>query len=309
MKRCLITYETFEGEGDYSIAGLKLLDRNLQSLSALDYTADEQRQEALDRAGKMSLQGIQLKLSAALMVKAGAFEIVDRKGRFILKPPSLDFPELPENEDVTMRMAAVVGIQVPLHGLVRSRDQSLTYFVKRFDREGRKRVPLEDFAQLSGSSRETKYESSMEQVAAVVDRFCTFPAIERVKLFERTLFSFLTGNEDMHLKNFSLITRADRVEMAPAYDLVNSTLVIANAQEELALPIRGKKSQLTKNDLLNYFAVERLHINARVLADIIERFRGAFKKWDSLIAASFLSAQKKNQYADILAERKARLQL
>ena len=309
MKRCLITYETFEGEGDYSIAGLKLLDRNLQSLSALDYTADEQRQEALDRAGKMSLQGIQLKLSAVLMVKAGAFEIVDRNGRFILKPSSLHFPELPENEDVTMHMAAAVGIQVPSHGLVRSRDQSLTYFVKRFDREGRKRVSLEDFAQLSGSSRETKYESSMEKVAAVVDRFCTFPAIERVKLLERTLFSFLTGNEDMHLKNFSLITRADRIEMAPAYDMVNSTLVIANAQEELALPIRGKKSQLTKNDLLNYFAVERLHINARVLADIIERFRGAFKKWDGLIAASFLSTQKKSQYADILAERKARLQL
>jgi serine/threonine-protein kinase HipA len=216
---------------------------------------------------------------------------------------------MPENEDVTMRMAAAVGIEVPVHGLVRSRDQSLTYFVKRFDREGRKRVPIEDFAQLSGSSRQTKYESSMEKVAAVVDRFCNFPAIERVKLFERTLFSFLTGNEDMHLKNFSLITRADRIEMAPAYDLVNSTLVIANAQEELALPIRDKKSKLTKNDLLNYFAVERLNINTRVLADIIERFRSAFEKWDSLIAASFLSSQRKNQYADILAERKARLQL
>jgi serine/threonine-protein kinase HipA len=194
MKRCLITYETFEGEGDYSMSGLRLLDRNLQSLSALSYTAEEQRREALSRAGKMSIQGVQLKLSAVLAIKAGAFEIVDCNGRFILKPPSHDFPELPEYEDLTMRMAAAVGIEVPLHGLVRSRDQSLTYFVKRFDREGRKRVPLEDFAQLSGATRETKYESSMEKVAAAVDRFCTFPAIERVKLFERTFFSFLTGN-------------------------------------------------------------------------------------------------------------------
>ena len=309
MKRCLITYEGFEGEGDYSTSGLRLLDRNLRSLSALDSTAEEQRQEALSRAGKMSIQGVQLKLSAVLAVKAGTFEIVDRHGRFILKPPSRDFPELPENEDLTMRMAAAAGIEVPLHGLVRSRDQSLTYFVKRFDREGRKRVPLEDFAQLSGASRETKYESSMEKVAAVVEAFCTFPAIERVKLFERTLFSFLTGNEDMHLKNFSLIARHDRIDLAPAYDLLNSTLAIGNAQQELALPIRGKKSNLTRNDLLNYFAAERLNINPRVLAEVIERFRRAFEKWDRLIAASFLSIRKKEQYADALAERKARLQL
>ena len=84
MKRCLITYETFEGQGDYSIGGLRLLDRNLRSLSALGYTAEEQRQEALSRAGKMSIQGVQLKLSAVLAIKAGAFEIVDRNGRFIL---------------------------------------------------------------------------------------------------------------------------------------------------------------------------------------------------------------------------------
>ena len=155
MKRCLITYEPIEGDADYSVGGLKLLDRNLTALSPLGYTAAEQRQEALERAGKMSIQGVQLKLSAVLKVKAGAFDVVDRHGRFILKPPSLDFPELPENEDLTMRLAAAVGIEVPVHGLVRARDGSLTYFIRRFDREGRTRVPLEDFAQLSGASRET----------------------------------------------------------------------------------------------------------------------------------------------------------
>ncbi len=97
---------------------------------------------------------------------------MDCNGRYILKPPSLDYPELPENEDLTMRVAAAAGIEVPVHGLVRGRDGSLTYFIRRFDRTGRTRLPLEDFAQLSGASRETKYESSMEKVAAVVDRFC-----------------------------------------------------------------------------------------------------------------------------------------
>lgn len=309
MKRCLITYEPIEGDGDYSPRGLKLLDRNLASLSSLDYTAAEQRQEALERAGKMSIQGVQLKLSAVLKVKAGAFDVVDRNGRFILKPPSLDYPELPENEDLTMRLAAAVGIEVPVHGLVRARDGSLTYFIKRFDRKGRTRVPMEDFAQLSGASRETKYESSMEEVAAIVDRFCTFPAIERVKLFERTLFCFLTGNEDMHLKNFSLITRRGRIDLAPAYDLLNSTIALTNPKEEMALPIRGKRSRLTRNDLFKYFATERLNINERVLSEMIERFKAAFRAWDELLAASFLSAEKKTAYAALLAERKARMNL
>ena len=309
MKRCLITYEPIEGDADYSVGGLKLLDRNLTALSPLGYTAAEQRQEALERAGKMSIQGVQLKLSAVLKVKAGAFDVVDRHGRFILKPPSLDFPELPENEDLTMRLAAAVGIEVPVHGLVRARDGSLTYFIRRFDREGRTRVPLEDFAQLSGASRETKDESSMEKVAAVVDRCCTFPVIERVKLFERTLFSFLTGNEDMHLKNFSLITRRGRIDLAPAYDLLNSTIALKNPQGEMALPIHGKRSNLTRNDLFNYFATERLQINARVLTEMVERFQGAFRRWDELLAASFLAPEKMTAFAAVLAERKARLRI
>lgn len=309
MKRCLITYDLIQGEGEYSARGLKLLDRNLTSLAPLTYTAEEQRAEALERAGKMSIQGLQLKLSATLKVKAGTFDVVDRNGRFILKPPSLDFPELPENQDLTMRLASAVGVEVPTHGLIRARDRSLTYFIKRFDREARTRVPVEDFAQLSGASRETKYESSMEKVAAVVDRFCTFPAIERVKLFERTLFSFLTGNEDMHLKNFSLITRRGRIDLAPAYDLLNSTIARKTTQEEMALPIRGKRSGLSRKDLLDYFAAERLQINERVLAELISRFQAMFPRWDELIAASFLSPDQKTAYRAVLAQRKDRLQL
>jgi serine/threonine-protein kinase HipA len=258
----------------------------------------------------MSIQGVQLKLSAVLRVAEGGFDVVDRNGKFILKPPSLDFQELPENEGLTMRLATVAGIETPLHGLVHARDGSLTYFIRRFDREGRKgRIPLEDFAQLSGASRETKYDSSMEKVAAVVERFCTFPVIERVKLFERTLFSFLTGNEDMHLKNFSLITRRGRIDLAPAYDLVNSTIALTKPREEMALPIRGKKSSLTRNDLFDYFAGERLQINERVLGEMIRRFQAAFPVWDGLIAGSFLSPEKKASYAGVLKERKARLSL
>ena len=142
MNRCPITYEPLTDEATYSPEGLRLLHRNLTSLAPLEFTAEQQRQEAISRAGKMSVQGLQLKLSAVLRITEGRFEVVNQGGRYILKPPSLDFPELPENEDVTMKMAASVGIEVPVHGLLRSVDGSLTYFIKRFDRAGRERLPV-----------------------------------------------------------------------------------------------------------------------------------------------------------------------
>jgi|ERR1043166_3798661 serine/threonine-protein kinase HipA len=309
MNRCPVTYEPLPDGATYSRNGLKLLNRNLALLAPLEFTAEQQRQEALSRAGKMSVQGIQLKLSAVLRITEGRFEVVNRDGRYILKPQSLDFSELPENEDVTMRMAAAVGIEVPVHGLLRSIDSSFTYFIKRFDREGRDRLPLEDFAQLSGGSRDTKYDSSMEEVASVIDQFCTFPALQRVKLFERTLFSFLVGNEDMHLKNFSLISRGEKVELAPAYDFLNTTIALKGAKEELALPVKGKKSKLTRNDLLNYFAGERLQINQKVLSDVLSRFAKALHVWRELLDKSFLSGGAKQEYAAILDERGRRMQL
>jgi len=309
LNRCPITYEALPEGATYSQTGLKLLNRNLTSLAPLEFTAEQQRQEALIRAGKMSVQRVQVKLSAVLRIKEGRFEVVSRGGKYILKPPSRDFPELPENEDVTMRMAEAVGIEVPVHGLVRSIDGSFTYFIKRFDRDGRDRLPVEDFAQLSGESRETKYDSSMEKVAAVIEQFCTFPALERVKLFERTLFSFLVGNEDMHLKNFSLITRDEKVEAAPAYDFLNTTIALKAAKEEMALPVNGKKSKLTRNDLLNYFARERLQVNERVLKDVLSRFARARPAWRELLDQSFLSADAKQKYGVLLTERAERMQM
>ena len=309
MNRCPISFQPLEDDADYSAAGLRMLDRNLRALDRLELTATQQRLEAIQRVGKMSVQGLQPKLSAVLRVRKGRFEIVDCGGRFILKPPSLDFAQLPENEDVTMRMARAVGIEVPTHGLLRAIDDSLTYFIRRFDRQGRGRLPVEDFAQLSGADRDTKYDSSMEKVAAVVDAFCTFPAIERVKLFERTLFSFLIGNEDMHLKNFSLITREGKTEMSPAYDLLNTTIAIPKPREQMALPLNGKKTNLTRKDLMDYYGKQRLQINDRVLSGVLTRFQEGFAEWLKLLDQSFLSNDMRQRFYILLSERKQRLGL
>jgi serine/threonine-protein kinase HipA len=205
-----------------------------------------------------------------------------------------------------MRLAAAAAVEVPLHGLLFASDGSLSYFIKRFDRTGRKyKLPVEDFAQLLGRDRDTKYDSSMEQVADVIMQFCTFPVLEAVKLLRIVLVNYLLGNEDGHLKNFSLITRDQKVELSPAYDLVNSSIAIANPTEEIALPIRGRKRNLSRSLFLNYFAGERLGLNSTSIEAVLREISVAFAQWDRLISNSFLSQAKKKSFLDLLLTRKA----
>jgi serine/threonine-protein kinase HipA len=310
VSRCPITYEPLSADtvGIYSPQGLRRLSRSLTHLDDLPYDAQEQRCEALARATKMSIQGVQPKLSAKLRLKAGRFEVVDHGGDFILKPQTSLYPHLPENEDLTMRLAARVGIEVPVHGLVRSRDGSWTYFIRRFDRlpRGRK-LAVEDFAQLSGRTRQTKYDASMEQLVTILDRFATFPAVEKLELLRRTLFCFLTGGEDLHLKNISLITRGRRIQLSPAYDLLNSTIVLARPAEELALPLRGKKRNLRRSDLIGYFGGERLGLPSAAIDDLQSVLLAAQTDWEQVIAASFLPESQQIAYLDLLHQRRERL--
>jgi serine/threonine-protein kinase HipA len=252
IKRCPITYSIISDNQDYSSEGLKLLSPQLLGLNSLPFTSQELRREALNSADKLSIQGVQYKLSAKLNIKEECFELTHTQGKYILKPQSDVYPHLSENEDLTMRMASCLGIEVPIHGMVYGADRELTYFIKRFDRISHKdKLAVEDFAQLSGSSRATKYNFSMEKLIKIVESFCTFPQIEKHKLFIRTIFNFIVGNEDMHLKNFSLITRNSVIQLAPAYDFINSTLVIPKTKEELALPLNGKKSNLKSGDFID----------------------------------------------------------
>jgi serine/threonine-protein kinase HipA len=308
MKICPIAYVSIQETQRYSAEGLKSLSRQLNDLKELPFTAIEQRQEAAARAGRMSIQGMQPKLSARLSVREKSFVVVDIDGSFILKPPSIEFPELPENEDLTMRLASLVGIEVPQHGLIYSKDGSLTYFIKRFDRVGKRgKLPVEDFAQLTTGSRDTKYDSSMEKVAAVLDTYCTFPVIEKRKLLRLTVFNFLVGNQDMHLKNFSLITRDEKVEMSPAYDLLNTSIAMPSAKDDLALPIKGKMRKLSKKDLIDYFGSERLGLRSALIDEDLDLFARVFSQWERLIEISFLSGPMKTSYLELLQERRKRL--
>lgn len=304
MNRCPITYEPC-GKLLYSLKGLKKISYALKELALLEYSAEELRAEAMIRASKMSIQGVQPKLSALLNIKEGCFDIVDKNGRYILKPQHYMWPELPQNEDLTMHMAAIIGIEVPQHGLVYSKDQSLTYFIKRFDRKGQKdKIPVEDFAQLAGMSRDTKYNYTMEKMLKLADDFCTFPAIEKAKLFKLFMFNYLVGNEDMHLKNYSVIIHNGKVEFSPAYDLLNSTIVLKGDAEEIALSLKGKKKNLNADELINYFGKERCGLTDIVIEKTLATIKDAIPIWFNLIDISFLSEQMKEKYASLLHKRR-----
>jgi serine/threonine-protein kinase HipA len=303
VNRCPITYSPCDDK-TYSEKGLKFLSPKLKTLALLDFTAEELRAEAMQRATNMSIQGVQPKLSAVLNIKKGSFDIVDKRGRYILKPQHHLFPELPQNEDLTMRLAASIGIEVPLHGLIYSKDGSLTYFIKRFDRKGQKdKVAVEDFAQLAGLSRDTKYNFSMEKLVKLIDDYCTFPAIEKARLFKIVLFNYLIGNEDMHLKNYSVILRNGKVELSPAYDLLNTSIVLQGEFEEIALTLKGGKSNLNYDVLVNYFGKERCGLTDKIIEKMVDTIRKALSSWFELIDISFLSDEMKDKYMSFLQKR------
>lgn len=306
MNKCPITYLPC-GNDLYSQEGLRLLSKNLTALKEFPLSSKEQIQLAAKNAAKLSIQGVQPKLSALLNVAEEKFEIVENRGNYIFKPQNPLYEQLPQNEDVTMKCAAIVDIEVPVHGMIYNSDHTLTYFIKRFDRVGKsQKVATEDFAQLLESSRDTKYDASMEKVASVIETFCTFPAIEKIKLFRLTLFNFLVGNEDMHLKNFSLIRTDDLVKISPAYDLLNSTIVVSE-KEELALPLRGKKSNLKKADFFDYFGVERLGLHPDILRKEFQSFDAALPLWEEMLAKSFLSDELRDKFLSLLRSRWKRL--
>ena len=312
MNRCPITYENC-GTARYSDLGLRRLSSRLNDLQDFPYTAPEQRRQVLLRAGKISIQGVQPKLSAMLSVAREVFEIVDTRGRYILKPQHADYPALPENEDLVMKMAASLGIRTPLHGLLYSADGTLTYFIRRYDRTGQSgKLPVQDFATLAGRDRNTKYDWSVERLFDLL-RFCTFPKIEAVELLRRLLFNFVVGNEDMHLKNWSVITTDDKTALTPAYDYLSTSLTYRSLGkpdediEETALPLAGKRKRLTRKHFIDYLALERLGLPERIVESMLVELGSALPHWESLTRRSFLPVDQQDLLLDLITVRSAAL--
>ena len=310
--RCPITYAPLAaGERLYSPEGLRRIARGLGQLRPLPFTPAGLVREAAARADRMSIGGVQPKVSAVLRASKGAFEVVTVGGRWILKPDNPAYPHLPANEDLVMRMNAAAGVRAAEHALIWARSEesadapgALVYATRRFDRIGRSgKLAVEDLAQLMGLARSAKYDASMERAARAVEQFCTFPALEKVELFRRLLVAFLVGEEDLHLKNLSVLTEVDGIRrLSPAYDCVSTTIMLRRPKQ-LALTLAGKRDRLTRDDLVSYYGRERLGLRPAVVERVLGEIAQALPLWQDLIARSFLTAELKDRLRDLVSQR------
>jgi serine/threonine-protein kinase HipA len=246
----------------------------------------------------VAVTGVQPKLSLHLEQHKNEIPrltIVGLHGDYILKPPSVEYHELPQNEDLTMHLASLAKIKTAQHCLIRLASGELAYITKRFDRNKHGKVALEDFCQLTENLTEHKYRGSIENIAKTAKQYTTNKGIELIRLFELVLFCYLTGNADMHLKNFALLENAlGEYELSPAYDLLSTTLVITDDKDESALNINGKKRKLKRSDFDKL--ANTMDINPKSVEHIYTRFEGILPVWRTFMKQSFLSKTMQDDY-------------
>nr|WP_317168237.1 HipA domain-containing protein [Pontibacter pamirensis] len=261
---------------------------------------------------QVTVTGVQPKLSLDLSPaenanEPGRFTIVGLWGGYILKPPTLRYPELPELEDVTMHLASIARINAVPHSLIRLQSGSLAYITKRIDRTCKTKLHMEDMCQLTERLTEDKYHGSYEQIAKAILKYSANPGLDVVNFFEQVLFSFLTGNADMHLKNFSLIYQPMvGPALSPAYDMVATALVNPADDEDLALTLNGRKKKIKRQDFTAAFRT--LKLGERQQENIFRKMEKAKAKWVDLIDTSFLSHSYKEAYKRIIKDRFLRLE-
>jgi len=304
--KCLYCYNSLgKNEIDFHPScSRKMFGTN--SPPSIDFGINDVRELAVKILGKsVSVTGVQPKLSLDYEKRKGGekrLTIVGLWGKYILKPPYDEYPEMPEIEDLTMHLAELFKINVARHSLIKLKSGELAYISRRFDRTKESKLHLEDMAQLTGVLTEYKYQGSMERIGKIILDYSNYPGNDAIRLFEITLFSFITGNSDMHLKNFSLLRdKDDEIILSPAYDLLSTKLLIPADKEELALSLNGKKNNLRKKDF-DYFA-DRLSINEKALIKIYDHYYNSLSLLNKFIQKSFLSKDMKEKYSQLISDR------
>lgn len=309
-KNCLYCYKALENEIDFhkkcalDFFGTTTPPKLSYNLTEMDALA----KDVISRS--IAVPGVQPKLSMSLDNNTSTKEnprltvVGALGGNYIFKPPSSSYKEMPENEHLTMRIAEAFGINVVPSSLIRLASGELSYITKRIDRtsEGDK-IHMIDFFQITEAF--DKYKSSMEKVGKAIGQYASNTLLDKILFFELTLFSFLTGNNDMHLKNFSMIEGASGWTLAPAYDLLNVTIVLPEDKEELALTLGGKKSKLKKEHFIQ-LGVD-LGLTDKQIKGVFKRMQKNKTKATELIEASFLSHDMKQSYQSILNDRYQRI--
>ena len=318
--RCLYCYKELEqGQVDFHPACSRKIFGKPEP-PELPYTEDQMLElgEQVIKS-QVAVTGVQPKLSVDIekpgkennvTKKPQRFTIVGLWGGYILKPPTKQYHHLPELEDLTMHLAELAGIATVPHSLIRLQSDNLAYITKRIDRNKKKKLHMEDMCQLTERLTEDKYKGSYEQIGKAIVKYSANPGLDLINFFEQVIFSFLTGNADMHLKNFSLIQRsaASDYVLAPAYDMVASALVVKGDDEELALNLNGKKRKIQRKDFdlaLSGFKM----LEEKAIVNMFSKFEQVIGKWVDFIPQSFIPEEMKEPYKTIIKERATRLKL
>ena len=312
MRRCLYCYRSLaKDEIDFHPSCSKRIF-GLQVPPEIPYTENQMEELATQVVrSQMTVTGVQPKLSLHLEAgesKTGPkrFTIVGLWGGYILKPATKHYPQLPEVEDLTMHMAAIAGINIVPHSLIRLKSETLAYITKRIDRIKKNKLSMEDMCQLTERLSEEKYNGSYEQIAKAILKYSANPGLDVINFFEQVLFSFITGNADMHLKNFSLIRQPEiGYVLSPAYDMVATALVNPTDNEDMALTLNGKKRRIKRSDFEAAFNTLRLDVKQQ--ANIFNKMEEVRSKWMELIDISFISKEYQTEFKGLIEERFSRL--
>lgn len=301
MNRCFLCGKKIDTDANMHQTCIKNLF-GVSYIPKIDIALDEIAIKAQEMADKLSISGVQAKLSMKLDKKSKKLITAATGGEYILKPQITTYKEIPENENLCMTIADQIKIDVPAHTLLMLKDGSYAYLVKRFDRRDGNKINQEDFCQVLEKTKKEKYNGSIEQIADKLKEKSEIPNLDIQYLYERTLLSFIIGNGDAHLKNYSInYTTLDNIRLSPAYDIVSSRLVIPNEKEEFALSINGKKNKLKIEDFIAF--ANKLNIPQKITDNILSKKQLFF----DLINDSQLSTDYKEKLSEIVSERFSRL--
>ena len=258
-----------------------------------------------------TVQGIQKKISLGFAKDNNKrLTLSNYPVGYILKPDSNEYPEIAVFEYVTMTLANIVKLPTVPFGLIKLNDK-YAYITKRVDRFIKnKKVILaqEDFCQLQNKLTEDKYKGSYEKVSKTIEEYSSNKEIDKVYLFNSIIFSFIVGNSDMHLKNFSLLETfegSNTYKLAPFYDLLCVNLLLPNDKEELALTLNEKKKNITKNDFLKFG--ESIGISKKICINLINKMISYKSLMEETIDESPLTDESKVKFKELINERIERL--
>lgn len=314
MNYCLACHKKLEnGDINYHQNCLSAFWQEDTPVLQLEYEMSQIEALAKENvAQRIIVTGVQPKLSLGFTEEnaQNRLTIVGAlNGRYILKPPFHMYPQMPEIEALSMLLAQACGIATVPFLLIPLKDGTLAYLTKRIDRNANnEKHPMEDACQFTERLTEHKYRGSYEQIAKGIITYTQNPLLDTVKFYEQVIVSFLIGNNDMHLKNFSLIAKDSKhYALASAYDLVAVKLLIPEDQEELALNLNGKKRKIKRSDFNE--AMTKAQIPAKAIENLWNRIEKGMLQWQELIACSFLSDENKSTLIALIENRAKQLEL